>query len=330
MILKVITAALLCPVLIEYAFRCWVARRIRTVIESVPPLALTEDSPCAAGRTHDTTRPDGLGGQVVVFRSSARPVGVVLFLPELDGTAHSAPLYCQPLVDAGFAVVGVEFSSAAATSADQSCEVPQLPAPIHWTSEADLQHVEAALAFVGRHPDLGSLPLGVFGVSRGGTAALATAARHPEIQAVVTDSGYSSMGLTRSFIDRFGRQLIPEWLFERLPGWHIRKALWAAFRLSERARGVRYVHIEREPAMTSAPTLLIRGSRDSYVTAQATEQLAACLHRSTIWTVQRAKHNRPRLVAAEEYRRRTVDHFESALNVSRPANPFRGQRQDVA
>lgn len=329
MILKVISAALLCPVLIEYAFRCWVARRIRTVIESVPPLALTEDCSSAAGRRCLTNLPDGRQGEVVVFRSTPQPVGVILFLPELDGTAQSASDYCQPLIDAGFAVVGVEFAAAGRSGSDEQNVTPTAT-PIHWTSEADLLHVEGALQFVSRHADFASLPLGIFGVSRGGTAAIATAGRHPQIQAVVTDSGYSSMGLTRSFIDRFGRQLIAEWLFDRLPRWHIRKALWAAFRLSEKARGVRYVHIEREPAATNATALLIRGSRDSYVTAEATEHLAARLPNATTWTVKRAKHNRPRLVAPEEYREKTVGHFEHSLKIERTIEQFEQQRQDVA
>ncbi|MCR9202077.1 MAG: hypothetical protein NXI04_25825 [Planctomycetaceae bacterium] len=330
MILKIISAALLCPVLIEYAFRCWVARRIRTVIESVPPLALTEDGPGGSGRLCETTLPDGRRGKVVVFRSTPQPVGVILFLPELDGAAQSASGYCQPLIEAGFVVVSVEFAATGDLSGDDADADGPTATPIHWTSEADLLHVEAALQFVSDHPDFCSLPWGIFGVSRGATAAIATAGRHPKIQAVITDSGYSSMGLTRSFIDRFGRQLIPEWLFDRLPGWHIRKALWAAFRLSEKARGVRYVHIECEPTATNAPALLIRGSRDSYVTAEATQQLAARLPSATTWTVKRAKHNRPRLVAPEEYREKTVSHFEHALKVDRTTEQFEQQRQDVA
>ena len=265
-----------------------------------------------------------------MFRSTPQPVGVILFLPELDGTAHSAAGYCQPLIEAGFAVVSVELAVINEVSGGGVDTAGRSAIPIHWTSEADLLYVEAALHFVGDHPDLGDLPLGIFGVSRGATAAIATAGRHPEIQALVTDSGYSSMGLTRSFIDRFGRQLIPEWLFDRLPGWHIRKALWDAFRLSEKARGVRYVHIEREPEATNAPALLIRGSRDSYVTAEATERLASQLPSATIWTVKRAKHNRPRFVAPDEYREKTVAHFDRALKIDRTIEQFEPQRQDVA
>ena len=317
MILPIISAALLSPFVIEYAFRCWVARKIRTVIESVPPLAITEEPPASRGRRVQWRLPDGRDGHAVVYRQTAQPQGVILFLPELDGTAASAPLYCQPLLDAGFAVVAVEFRDLAADVA-----------PIHWITETEMQRVAATVAYIARDTRLGSLPLGVFGVSRGGTAALLAAQRCPEVVALATDSGYSSMGLTSSFIDRFGRQLIPERLFERLPAWHIRKALWAAFRLSERGRGCRYAHVERESSVRRLPTLMIRGSRDSYVTAAATTCLAERLGEHVdVWTVPRARHNRPRLVAPEEYGERLTRHFRQALAEDVDGQPL---RQNVA
>lgn len=304
MIVWIISAALLCPFLLEYIFRCWVAGRIRTVIESVPPLAITEEPSESKGQSVRSRLPDGEECEFALFRSTPRPRGVILFLPELDGTCWSAPLYCQCLIDAGFAVVSVEFQPGTSLHS----------APIHWTTERDLERVDAAIDFIRADSVLQALPLAVFGVSRGGTAALLTAARRRQVRTVVTDSGYSSMGLTRSFINRFGRQLIPEWLFDKLPAWHINKALWAAFGLSEQARLCRYAHLEHQKIDREIPTLMIRGSRDSYVTAEATESLAKRLGpRTEVWTVPRAKHNRPRLVAGQEYRQRILDHINQTL-----------------
>lgn len=303
-------AVVVLPFVVEYVFRIYIARKIRGVIESVPPLAIIEALPADNG--HDLVAVDETGAKTsaTVFCLSSKPAAVVIFCPELDGKRQSALLYCRPLVEAGFAVVSVGMGEA---EADE-------PMPIHWTAETEISAVERVLNHISNLDQFRDLPIGMFGVSRGGTAAIICACRFPQIRSVVTDSGYSSMGLTRNFIARFGRQLVPEALFNVLPQWHISKALWHAFRLSENARGCRYVHIEHEASSFTQPILMISGKRDSYVTPPVTDNLARLLGNSNTWVVARAKHNKARLQAEADYAQKIVEHFTKTLNVSDQSN----------
>lgn len=304
------TAVVVFPFVLEYVFRMHIARKIQAVIESVPPLAIIESLPGDLGVDVNLKGDDGVSSRATVFCVSSKPAAVVLFCPELDGTRQSALLYCRPLVEAGFAVVSVDLSCPEGRSAGQ----------IHWTAESEIAAIGRALDFVSRSSRFGDLPIGIFGVSRGGTAAIISACRFKQIRSVVTDSGYSSMGLTRNFISRFGRQLVPAWLFPILPSWHIRKALWHAFRLSEKSRGCRYVHVEHESSTFTQPTLMISGKRDSYVTQPVNDSLAELLGTTETWVVARAKHNKARLHAEAEYAEKVVAHFARTLQVSDQSN----------
>ena len=303
-------AVVVLPFVVEHVFRIYIAGKIRVVIESVPPLAIIEALPSDRGSELIVTDENGATTSATIFCLSSNPAAVVIFCPELDGNRQSAMLYCRPLVEAGFAVVSVGMSEAE----------PSEPKPIHWTAEAEIAAIERVLNHICNSGQFGDLPIGIFGVSRGGTAAIVSACRFPQIRSVVTDSGYSSMGLTRNFISRFGRQLVSENLFKVLPQWHITKALWHAFRLSEQARGCRYVHIEHEVRSFTQPILMISGKRDSYVTPSVTDNLARLLGNANTWVVARAKHNKARLQAEADYSEKIVQHFTQTLNVADQSN----------
>lgn len=312
-----IAALVACPFVIEFCFRIFVARRIQTVIESVPPLAMIEPPPRQTGRSLIVAADVATR----VFVRTPSPLGVIVFCPELDGGAESAPLYCQPLIDAGFAVVGVDLAS----------ESDQLK-PIHWSTEAEIYKIHQVLSHLATSPEFAGLPIGIFGVSRGATVALVSACRSRLITSVLTDSGYSSMGLTRNFISRFGRQIVPEWLFEKLPAWHIDKALWMAFDFSERSRGCQYVHVENECQSLTQPVQMISGRRDSYVTPNVTASLSKLAKTSQEpWIVAKAKHNKARIQASDEYADLTVQHFLRTLVSShRTGEQLDSRRASVA
>lgn len=312
-----LAALVACTVVAEYCFRIFVARRIQTVIESVPPLAMIEAPTHQTGRLVTISR----GIQARVFKRTPAPLGVIVFCPELDGGSASAPLYCQPLVDSGFAVVGIDLAS----------DFDEVKA-IHWSTESEVSKVREVLNYLATTPEFSGLPVGMFGVSRGATVALISACRSKMVKSVLTDSGYSSMGLTRNFVSRFGRQIVPDWLFDRLPDWHIDKALWKAFDFSERSRGCSYVHVEHECQSLSQPVMLISGRRDSYVTPNVTTSLADLLNVSEApWFVPKAKHNKARIQAPEEYAEVIVDHFIKTLVESRATDgSIESRRASVA
>ena len=141
--------------------------------------------------------------------------------------------------------------------------------------------------------------------------ALAAACRHPRIRAVMADSSFGTMTMTRHFVERFGRYIIPEFFFSLLPTWHINRTLRHATRLSERKRGCRYVHLENEVGhLDDTAVRLVSGKRDSYVSPAVATALAEQFGgEDLLWVVDKAKHNMARTVATEEYDRYVLGHF---------------------
>ena len=186
--------------------------------------------------------------------------------------------------------------------------------PIHWVTDSEVTDIRAVINFVLADSNLSRLPLGAFGVSRGGSIALLAACQCPQILSVVTDSAYSTRSLVFHFTNRFSRYIVPAWFFRWLPAWHVKMDVEQALRRSERRRGRRYVHLEQHAQNLTQPVLLISGSRDSYVTPEVTQQLGDLLRQpGSTWIVQKAKHNKARCVSRDDYDARIASHFQKTL-----------------
>lgn len=298
---------------VDISFRRFAALRIRDIFENVPPFGVVpaDISPEARPLTIRTSDGLTLSGSLHP-PASGQPRGLVVFCPELNGNHWMATHYCHSLLQNDFAVLSFDFRNQGASEhqADYS--------PIHWITEYEMLDVAAVLKFIETDETLSALPLAMFGVSRGGVAALTAACREPKIRAVLADSSFDTMGMTRHYVQRFGQLVIPAWFFTVLPAWHIDITLRQAIRASETARNCRYVHLEQEASqLEHSRVQLISGKRDSYVAPVVARSLATLFGGEDIlWIVKGAKHNMARTVAEDEYDRRVAAHFEP---VTQPA-----------
>ncbi len=293
---------------IDYGYRQFASRRIQTIIENVPTFAAVPVSaPADVGVIRITTG-DGIALEGCLHLPHDEPRGVILFCPELNGNHWTGLSYAQALLDAGFAVLAFDFRNQGNSEHQIGYK------PIHWVTEFELRDIEAVLAWLQTQETLRSIPVGIFGVSRGGSAALLAAGRFPQLGAVATDSGYGTMAMIQHFMTKFSRFVVPDWFFNRLPRWHVVWTLWQTLARSERSRNCRYVHLEHIAASYDRPVLMISGSRDSYVTPSVTREVARLLNcDDCVWIVEKAKHNKPRFQAQREYDERLVRHFEKHL-----------------
>ena len=305
-----ILAGLLCLIAIaDMMYRRFAAARIRKIFENVPPFGVmpAEFSPTA--RQLEIHTDDGLtlSGSLHPPASGQAARGLVIFCPELNGNRWMATHYCHSLMENGFAVLSFDFRN----QGESECQTGYTP--IHWVTEYEMKDIAGVLELIESDPILSTLPLGAFGVSRGGVAALAAACRYPRIRAVMADSSFGTMGMTRHFVQRFGRLIVPAWIFKVLPDWHIDNTLRKAMRYSEVARKCRYVHLEREAVhLDDTSVKLISGGRDSYVTPTVAKALADIFGGAGIlWIVNRAKHNMARSVEPQAYDQYVIDHFET-------------------
>lgn len=297
-------------VVADFVYRQYASRRIKGIIENVPTFAAIPTSPVPDHEVFSIQTADGIQLQACLHLPSDTVRGVVIFCPELNGNHWTALHYASALVDSGFALLSFDFRNQGSSDHQPGYT------PIHWVTEFELTDLDAVISHVEISPDLRHLPLGIMGVSRGGSAALIAACRHPHIKAVMTDSGYSTMSLIRNFMYKFSRFVVPDWVFSRLPGWHIELVLRQALKRSQTHRSCRYIHLEREAENLPAETLtlLISGSRDSYVTPGVTRELAESLHRpDSVCIIEKAKHNKARSRDPDRYDHQVVQLFENAL-----------------
>ncbi|MEZ6124308.1 MAG: hypothetical protein R3C49_14210 [Planctomycetaceae bacterium] len=300
-------SAVLMLLLTDFVYRRVVSERISRLIDNVPPFGVVQQSETADAEELQIPASGGESIAALVFRPRQTAQGIVVFCPELGGDRRTAMVYSEGLVKSGFVVLAFDFSH----NQPQPDELS-----VHWITNAQIQDLQNVIRFVCSHAEFGTLPLGLFGISRGGSAALITASRDERVRCVATDSAYTTRILIDHFIQRFSRHVVPEWFFRWLPGWHVRLVMEQALKRSDRRHPIPFAHLEPTIAGLTQPVLLISGRRDSYVTPEVTRRLAAVLVNSAstiIWIVDGARHNRARTIAQSDYDAKLIAHFQAGL-----------------
>lgn len=285
-------------------------RKIPFGVRPSPPDPDAE--PVSFPTTHGLTLRGGLYRQ-----RDANPLGLVIFCPELEGNHWSALTYAEALWKAGFDVLAFDFRN----QGESDC----LPGydPLHWLTEYEVSDVLAAVAYVRSRSDLRHLPLGLLGISRGGGAALAAAARCRQVRCIACEGVFSTDGLMLHYTLRWASLYAPHWLLRLFPIWHIRWTLQITRLLSRLRKRCRWTNLERRLLrLRDRPVLMIAGARDTYVPPEITQSLCRRIGRScrSVWIVPDAKHNMAREVAPAEYDHRLVEFFSRMTRDRNPAN----------
>jgi pimeloyl-ACP methyl ester carboxylesterase len=252
---------------------------------------------------------DGFHLRGTLYRGMAAPPrGLIVFCPEMDSDSRSAPAYCQGLLDAGFHVFAFDFRNQG-----RSDRMPDYD-PLHWLTDYEVADTLAAFDWVETRPDLRLLPLGIFGVSRGGGAALAAAARNARVRCVVADGAFSLRKMMMHHGLNWARLYVPQPILRLIPNWHVDLTTHLVGWWSGWQRNCRYVTLEHwMPALSRRHVLMISGSRDAYVVPEITRQLHRLIDSSdaSVWIVPGAKHNSARIVQPVEYHTRLVEFFSA-------------------
>lgn len=300
-------AVVLSLVGLELLFQFVVLKVALPIFEGKPPFGAEHypHDPSAEAITIPTSY--GLRLQGSLFRTlQGEPRGLILFCHELDSDRWSALAYCEGLLAAGFNVLAFDFRNHGDSDTMPGYE------PTCWLTSFEVDDVLAAVAYIGNRPDLRHLALGVFGVSRGGAAALMAAAQCDSVRRVCTDGAYSCNEMLLHFTARWGRLYIPEWMLRLQPRWHMTSTLWVIRSVSEVRRGCQYANIEKAVSrLREKPVFMLSGERDTYVIPRLTLDLQARTGQSDsgVWIVPGAKHNMARQTASDEYDRRLVEFF---------------------
>jgi pimeloyl-ACP methyl ester carboxylesterase len=286
-------------------------RYILPILERSPPFSVEATPPDPHAEPVSCRTPDGITLRGSLHRPPDRaPLGLIVFCPEVANDHWSATWYCPALLSAGFAILAMDFRNQG-----HSDRMPGYT-PIHWLTEYEVTDVLAVVDYARDRADLRELPLGVFGVSRGGSAALVAAARVPEIACAACEGVFSISTMTLHYTLRWAVLYQPAWLMALFPTWHFRLTLALARWISERRRRCRYVLLEEWlPRLAGRPVLMIVDGRDTYVLPEISETLYRRFPQSSTrrWLVKAAKHNMARETDAAEFDRRIVEFFAQLI-----------------
>ncbi|MBM83827.1 MAG: hypothetical protein CMJ78_25000 [Planctomycetaceae bacterium] len=254
---------------------------------------------------------DGLELAGAIHRhKDLEPKGLVLFLHEFGSTHRSAMSYCEALWNAGFDIFAFDIRNHGDSESLANYK------PLHWLTHYEVADALAAVDYIQSRDDLKNLPLGVFGISKGGGAALAIAAQRPEISAVACEGTFCTFLMMMHYTRRWINVYLPEWISSILPDWHLKLSLKLTARSSEKIRSCQYYDLEAQlHRLSDRPVYVISGKRDTYVPPELAMKMASLMGKGEedVWVVRKAKHNMARKVAQEEYDERLVNFFFQPL-----------------
>ena len=249
--------------------------------------------------------------------------GVVIFCHEYGSDMYSCTRYCQPLLQAGFAVFTFDFRSHGKSSSLPGYE-PRL-----WCTDKEVSDCLGALALV--HAELEDrqldLNIGFFGISRGAGAAILAAVQAQKltpVKAVMADSAFSSDTTIewsmKKWVHVFARV---RFVYEHHHPAFYNFLRWLLLRFARIRFRCSFPSVrKRLPKLQNTPIFFIHGERDSYIKPDHTRLLFARAQRPRyLWIVADAKHNQSAVVDPARYAARTVAFFEKYVFMKTPDKP---------
>jgi uncharacterized protein len=262
----------------------------------------------AEGESVEFTAADGLRltGTYLPSRT-AEQAGVIVYCHEYLSDRWSFRPYVDQLRDLGYDVFTFDFRNHGKSDRETAY------GPMQWATDRELRDVRAALTYLRTRRDRDPAGFGLFGVSRGGTAALLAAAAEPDVWGVITDGAFPTSGTMVPYMLRwtdlyiksaFLRSLMPTWVFHFLA--------WTGQRRTERLLNCRFPSVEKAVGRVAPrPWFMIHGEADTYISPQIAVRLFdKGGEPKELWLVEGAKHNRCLDRDREAYAERIHDFLE--------------------
>jgi dipeptidyl aminopeptidase/acylaminoacyl peptidase len=211
----------------------------------------------------------------------------IISLGGLNGALGNQIPQVESLINEGYGVVQVD---------SRACAVPSAPVTL---GGFELLDAEAALKFLKTQSEVDADRIGTIGFSMGGATAIRLAARHPEIQAVVRDGGYSNLGEMLAPSEEVS---IQQKVFQNTLFW--------LFNLRTGVDPMTVSPIHDLGLVSPRPVLLIYGEAEAEL---GRNQFQAAGVPKELWIVPGSTHGRNHVVAAEEYENRLLFFFNQSL-----------------
>ncbi|MCK4658409.1 MAG: alpha/beta fold hydrolase [Phycisphaerae bacterium] len=283
--------------------------------DTPPPLSMPlRDNSRLDGEVVDFLAFDGhrLNGLMISREPTQQSRGTIIFAHEFKSDAQSCARYCKPLLTAGYDVFSFDFRGHG-QSADETDYRPR-----QWPSDREVADMLGAIAYVESYLESTGQPpsIGLFGISRGASAAIIAATEVAGVKAIVTDGAFSSDTTLEHLMKRWAKIFAKvRVVYENHPQAFWRFLRWLLFRECSRRFHCSYPSVRKALGrLTETPIFMIHGEKDSYIPVSQTRMLYDYAHEPKyIWIVPGAKHNQGVVVQADEYAAKTLHFFNKHL-----------------
>jgi pimeloyl-ACP methyl ester carboxylesterase len=316
----VLTAVCAAPLLLAFFAVLYLAVRYTPVVcqnfQAQPLFMPLKVSPLEDGEPVQFTTEDGyvLRGSFLRSRNNGH-AGLIVYCHEYLSDRWSFYPYIDHLRDCGYDLFTFDFRNHGASDVDPSY------APMQWTTDHEVRDLRAALVYLRTRDDHDPAGFGIFGVSRGGTTSLLTAAGEPDVWGVITDGAFPTQGTMVPYIKRWAEIYVPNrFLLGLIPQWVFHLLAWTGRRRTERLLNCRFPSVEAAAGrLAPRPWLMIHGELDTYIGPEIAQALFACgKDPKELWLVKDAKHNRCRESDPNAYSARLL----AFLDRFAPRRPF--------
>lgn len=255
----------------------------------------------------------GLRGLIISGASDKPTLGMIVFAHEFASERSSAFRYTSSLLEAGYDVFTFDFRGHG-----QSQNEPDYR-PRQWPSNREQADMLAAIDFIGAHLERQGRPkdIGLFGVSRGGGAAILAATERENVRVIVTDGAFSSDTALEYLFKRFAMTFARiRFIVKCHPplAWQLHR--WFVFMEFAHTYQCRFPSVRKGiKRLRHRSILFIHGEKDSYIPIQQSQMLYALAKGpKEIWIVSNAKHNQSVTIAPDAYGRRITHFFDQHLH----------------
>lgn len=214
----------------------------------------------------------------------------IITLGGMGGALGEALPPVEPLLAAGYGVLQI---------GSRACATPVRPVTL---GENEIRDAAAGLAFLQARTEVDPARIGIFGFSMGGAGAIRTAARYPQISAVLAEGGYFNLG--KDFVEPDGHEPLTRKVFL----YTIAGVFW----MRTGVNPWQVSPVDDIGEISPRPVLLIYGEHEA-ASGRAQMQFEAAGEPKTLWLVPGGDHGQNYRIAPEEYARRVVEFFDVAL-----------------
>jgi pimeloyl-ACP methyl ester carboxylesterase len=283
---------------------------ITRIFQEKPLFILPFGKPVADAEEIVLTTPDGLALRGCYLPTRQPRKGVILFGLEFGSNRWSCVPYCEFLREAGYDIFTFEMRGQGNSAVQPGYE------PLQWVTDFELIDFRTALAYLKTRPDRDPSGVGLFGLSKGGSAGLMAAAEDDFIRCFAVDGIFAAMTTMLPYMKQWVMIYAKlKWLARNIPTWYYQRAGQMALRRVERERNCHYPSLEAcMPLLAPRPLLMIHGGGDNYIKPDMARSLFDLASGpKEMWLVDKAKHNQAFHLATEEYKKRVLAFFDLHL-----------------